>query len=172
MEISGVGAFTKDDKYGDYISEPVRHELFDNDMTITVECYEDDDKPEEIHAAIENFMAIERSVLEDAQPFIFAYYEAVNDNWEPDDEEYIQIDSPGDIWKHIQFGKKTYVSRRPRGDRGIYVVVECECSWEPEHGLMLVFRNGEHINKVGQFDGHLTNSDSYDLPDSKDFVYR
>jgi len=39
----------------------------------------------------------------------------------------------------------------------VYVSVECECSWEPEHGLQLVFRGGARVTKVGPYDGHLTN---------------
>lgn len=37
-----------------------------------------------------------------------------------------------------------------------YVVLENECSWAPEHGLMIVLREGRQVTKVGQYDGHLT----------------
>jgi len=53
------------------------------------------------------------------------------------------------------------VSRRAYGDKGIYVSLECNCNWEPEHGLQLVFKNGSTIKKVGPYDGHLANSDAY-----------
>ncbi len=35
------------------------------------------------------------------------------------------------------------------------------CDWEREHGLQIVFKQGLFVNKVGAFDGHLTNSDAY-----------
>lgn len=34
-------------------------------------------------------------------------------------------------------------------------------SWEPEHGLQLVFENGLTVCKVGPYDGHNTNAHAY-----------
>lgn len=34
--------------------------------------------------------------------------------------------------------------------------IECECAWEPEHGLQLVFASGERLSRVSPYDGHLT----------------
>lgn len=48
---------------------------------------------------------------------------------------------------------------------------ECECSWEPEHGLQLVFRGGRTISKVGPFDGHLTNTSAFGREDLAGIVY-
>ena len=38
---------------------------------------------------------------------------------------------------------------------------EANCDWEEEHGLMLVWRNGTTLTKVGGYDGHLTNVNAY-----------
>jgi hypothetical protein len=35
------------------------------------------------------------------------------------------------------------------------VVVECECEWEPEHGLQLVFNAGGQLRRISQYDGDL-----------------
>ncbi len=59
------------------------------------------------------------------------------------------------------------VTRRPYGDKGIYISVECGCDWEEEHGLQLVLKNGLKVNKLGGYDGHLTNSDAFATADSK-----
>jgi hypothetical protein len=40
-------------------------------------------------------------------------------------------------------------------DQRVYVSVECECDWEPEHGLQIVFRDGATVTKVGPYDGHV-----------------
>ena len=67
--------------------------------------------------------------------------------WIPSDGEFVSIDSPGEIWDHIQFGDEPVVCRREDGDEGIYVSVEGD--WEVEHGLQVVFREGKKVCKVG-----------------------
>jgi hypothetical protein len=64
------------------------------------------------------------------------------------------------------------VTRRAYGDRGIYISLECECEWEEEHGLQIVFKNGLRVNKVGPYDGHVTHSDAYADKSLEDVIYR
>ncbi|RDH43718.1 hypothetical protein B9G39_09845 [Zooshikella ganghwensis] len=58
------------------------------------------------------------------------------------------------------------------GDKAIYISLSCECDWEEEHGLLLVFKEGRYINKLGGYDGHLTNSDAYGDKNLEKVVYR
>jgi hypothetical protein len=81
------------------------------------------------------------------------------------------IDSPRDVWKHVKFGDEPIVTRRAYGDHGVYVSLECNCDWEIEHGLQIVFKNGLKVNKIGPYDGHLTNSDAYARNDLEDAIY-
>jgi hypothetical protein len=113
-------------------------------------------------AAIVHFLAADPSVLTAAEPHIYAYYQDSNAIWEPGDDEYLAIDEPRRVWRHVRLGHEAVVSRRPAGDRGVYVSLECECDWAPEHGLQLVFRDGRELVKVGPCDGHLTHADAYD----------
>ena len=53
----------------------------------------------------------------------------------------------------------------------MYISLECECEWEIEHGLQIVFKDGLRINKVGSFDDHVTNADAYGDPRLEDVVY-
>jgi hypothetical protein len=64
------------------------------------------------------------------------------------------------------------VSRRAYGDKGVYVSIECNCDWEPEHGLQIVLKNGSEVTKVGPYDGHLTNSDAYADSTLEGVVYK
>ncbi|WP_420847686.1 DUF6985 domain-containing protein [Natronosporangium hydrolyticum] len=64
------------------------------------------------------------------------------------------------------------VSRDPGRDQRVYVSIECECAWEPEHGLQIVFRDGAAVTKVGPYDGHLTNSAAYADDTLDGVVYR
>jgi hypothetical protein len=63
------------------------------------------------------------------------------------------------------------VSRRPYGDELIYISLACAGDWEREHGLQVVFKQGLLVNKVGPFDGHLTNSDAYANKELEDVIY-
>jgi hypothetical protein len=65
------------------------------------------------------------------------------------------------MFDHIRFGNEPTVARDPYSDRHVYVSLECECDWEPEHGLQIVFRDGRTVTKVGPCNGHLTNSAAY-----------
>ncbi|MGK0365192.1 MAG: hypothetical protein ACI85O_002257 [Saprospiraceae bacterium] len=42
-----------------------------------------------------------------------------------------------------------YVTRRHQSDKDIYLNIDCECEWEQEHGLQLVFRQGKQLTKIG-----------------------
>ena len=71
------------------------------------------------------------------------------------------------IWKFV-YPHDLYVSRRNRRDKDIYLNLACNCQWEQEHGLQLVFRQGKQLTRISDQDGHLTEADAYDIPDAED----
>ena len=75
---------------------------------------------------------------------------------------------PGDVWKSVSPGAVFLMER----DGICFVAMEAECSWEPEHGLLLVWREGRTLCKVGPFDGHATNTAAYADPAMDDVVYK
>ena len=95
----------------------------------------------------------------------------MNQDRDRGDPEYIEA-APERIWQHVQLGSELHISRRRHGDHAIYISLECNCDWEPEHGLQLVFREGRAVVKVGPFDGHLTNTDAYDDPGLEGTIYK
>ncbi len=82
------------------------------------------------------------------------------------DEPYRNIQHE-EVWNFVH-PSEIYVARRDRRDEDIYITVACECDWEQEHGLQLVFRQGKKLTRVSGQDGHLTEADAYDKPDEKD----
>lgn len=72
-----------------------------------------------------------------------------------------------EIWNFV-YPTTIYLTRRHRRDQDIYVFVACECDWEQEHGLQLVFRQGKQLTRISDQDGHLTEADAYDKPDEAD----
>lgn len=172
MEIPGLGECKFDERYECYSSEPISVPVLNGTKCrILVEGYEEDPFVEEIHEAIANFLASSRDVLVAAEPHIFKYYLDVKANIEPENE-FPSISKLSEIWKFIRLGEEAIVGRRPYGDGGVYISLECNCDWEPEHGLQLVFKNGASVNKVGPYDGHLTNSDAYADSTLENVVYR
>lgn len=173
MNIPGLGETKFDNGYGCYSSEQISIPVLKGvKCRILVEGYEEDTEKEDFHVAIANFLSIPHAVLVASESCIFRYYQAVSSYWASRNEEFVSIKSPSDIWKHIQLGTEAIVSRRPYGDHGIYVSLECNCDWEPEHGLQIVFKDGATVNKVGPYDGHLTNSDAFADKSLENVIYK
>lgn len=173
MQIPGIGPVTQENEFGWYYSEPIPIPVLGGKKCrIVVEEYDEDSKKDEFHAAIRNFLSIDESVLHECEPHVYQYYKDCNDHWEVGDEEYISIESPRDVWDHVQLGGEPIITRRAYGDKGIYVSLECNCDWEIEHGLQIVFKNGLKVNKVGPYDSHLTNSDAYGNDALEHTVYK
>jgi hypothetical protein len=160
IEISGLGILHKDSENDSYCSEPRHITVLGDEMCfISLENYDEDHCQQDFHVAIQNFLLIEQSVIRAVEQDIYRYYQDCNSYLQPDDEEFISIASPEDIWEHIEIGGEATVSRRFDGDQGIYISLSCYCDWEEEHGLQIVFKNGSRVNRVGSCTGHLTNAD-------------
>lgn len=153
-------------------SEPVGVPLFDNKLIeVVFTDYEpgDDMFLQETEEALKNFWQLDnnyrnsmsKEVYKNCMDFLnaVAYDEA--------DECLWQINNPKEIWGYVS-PIEILVSRRHSRDKDIYITVACECEWEREHGLQLVFRQGKKLTRVSDQDGHVTEADAYDKPDSQD----
>lgn len=151
----------EDDEFDELRSKPTIVDVLGGDKFefIFVE-YQEDESKEEFHEAIGNFLSIDESVLKKAQDYIYQYYKDIFVQLVPGDDWYVEIASPEEVWKHIEFGSDLIVERQSYGDELVYISLGCSCDWEREHGLQIVFKQGLYVNKVGPFDGHLTNSDA------------
>jgi hypothetical protein len=172
VNVPGLGEVTKADEFGWQYSRELPIPAFGGQTCrLVLSGYEEDDRKHDFHQAIANFLAAPESVLKAAATYIFQYCEDMNSYWEPEDSEYVAIDRPEDVWKHLRLGREPMIKRRAYADREVYVSVECECDWEPEHGLQIVFKNGAVVNKVGPYDGHLTNADAYANDSLEHIIY-
>jgi hypothetical protein len=174
MEIPGLGTVTTHPDvdewyYSQSIAVPVLGGIA---CQFIVDGYDDDRRQGEFHEAIANFLRISPDVLKEVEPEIFQYYQDCNSECEPGDEWYVSIESPSDIWRHVRLGSEPVVTRNPYGDKGIYISLSCNCDWEREHGLLIVFKNGLRVCKIGPYDGHLTNSNAYNDKKLEAVVYR
>ena len=173
MHIPGLGEVHKDPQLGWYRSAPIPLNLLNGrECSVIVEGYDEDERHEDFHVAIANLLANTFSTLRNAELHVFKYYKNMNSYWSPGDPEFLDISTPEHVWKYVQIRSEPVVSRRGYRDKGVYVSLECNCDWEPEHGLQIVLKNGQDVVKVGPYDGHLTNSDAYADDSLEHVVYR
>lgn len=119
--------------------------------------------------AISRFIAGGPQLLDEATVFMWAYYRRTVAELAPHERgrhAMPEIPDSADIWEHVQF------RHHPEWRRGggpltpgrSYLSFEGEVSWEPEHGLQLVYEDGLRVCKVSQYDGHVTVAHAYGDP--------
>ncbi|KUG07765.1 DUF6985 domain-containing protein [Solirubrum puertoriconensis] len=162
-----LGELTQDQEFDDWWhSPPVAIPFFDGlllPVIITDISAADTEFIDQADACLREFWTKHTSDRLAASELVFhnahEFCEAVG--------EPLGIDDPTDIWQQVH-PTRVVISWRPYGDKDVYLTVECECDWEVEHGLQLVFRRGRMLTRVSQYDGHLTEADAYGLPDERD----
>lgn len=63
------------------------------------------------------------------------------------------LTNPDDIWTYVDCQSLSIVRDDGDGEPSLYVVLVCECEWEPEHGLQIIYRNGSQLCRVSEQDG-------------------
>ena len=171
MHVPGLGEVTKDERFDWHYSRPIAVPIFGGKQCcIVLDYYEKDAHKEDFHVAIANFLSRSPAVLREADEPLFRYYKDFEEWWQHDGKPPIK--TADELWEHVQLGSKPMITRRQYGDKGIYISVECGCDWEEEHGLQLVLKNGLKVNKLGGYDGHLTNSDAFAIKRLENVIYR
>ena len=113
-------------------------------------------------AALANFVKGGDALLDKVTKYLWRYYRATIaefDDAQIDDYEIPRLARDIDIWKHVTLSHppEFQLGRTSKYEPGIsYFSFEGEVSWEPEHGLQLVFEHGRRVCKVGPYDGHMT----------------
>ena len=172
MEIQGVGRFERDEAIGWYYSQEMPLKVLDGKAgRIVLEGYDDDSDKESFHKSIRNFLSIDQSVLHAVENEVYRYYKDCFDAFGKEEPDFPVIAKPHDVWVHVKLGCEPIFSRR-NDDKRVYASLECSCDWEIEHGLQIVFQDGMKVNKVGPYDGHLTNSDAYADDSLENVIYR
>ena len=128
----------------------------------------DDVLPPDVLEAVANFFALGVEAKTEATKPVYQNYERIMEmvRDDEDDEFEFTVNAPEEIWSYVE-PFEVCVSRRHRRDKDIYIQLICNCSWEEEHGLQLVFRRGNKLVYVSDSNGHLTKAVAYDLPEEQ-----
>ncbi|WP_194912639.1 DUF6985 domain-containing protein [Catenulispora rubra] len=107
---------------GEYVSEPIPVSVLGTEAEVFVEGYDEDERPQDFHAAIEAFLSLDRSVMEEA---------------------VAAVAGPGDVLALLGPDIEVTVARDSDGDREVCVSVVGN-NRDSEHldGLQIVFRQG------------------------------
>ncbi len=65
----------------------------------------------------------------------------------------LDISTKREIWNFVT---PTEIVIHWDENEDFYLCVSCECEWEEEHGLQLVFKNGQTLTRASGHDGHFT----------------
>lgn len=171
MHIEQLGNFTEDELLGWLTRDDMSFPLLGGETGTLIL---DDYRPEDHQAfvdAVKNFMALTPDCFKLASEHLLAYYKDYEDIYDDLGWSKPLLDTSDDLWNYVTLGNSP-LARFREEDKTVYISLSCSCDWEPEHGLMLVFKNGEYINKLGPYDGHVTNSDAFDKDELENVVYR
>ncbi len=171
-----VGPLKQHDYFSDWwISNSIEIPFFDNKkLSVTFMSFEPETDLAYMHEADEAlacFISLtgnDRALISD---HVYRNFSEVME-WvgeESVDAGLVNIKEKGTIWNFVD-PTAIYISRRPYNDKDLYVVVACECAWEKEHGLQLVFRRGKKLTRVSDQDGHLTDADAKGKADDEDVM--
>jgi hypothetical protein len=154
MEMPGVGPLTFDEDLGCYFSGPVTASALGGAVgqIVVTDDYLADEDNESVHAAVAAFLTNDDSALRTASADVFAYYldtvrQAREQGW---DSDLPDIAEPEQVWDHVSLGHEFHVDREAGTNGQVYVSIECECAWEPEHGSNSSFAVDAQSARLGR----------------------
>ncbi len=58
------------------------------------------------------------------------------------------LNTPDDVWEHISPTEVVITMGRGSAEPDIYLQIMCKCTWEEEHGIQFVLKNGSKLTRV------------------------
>lgn len=158
LVIPGLGTVTQD---GDWlVTEPREVPALGGRCRFLIDGYDPQEETRDLVACVEAFCSLDVSHLESASGHVFDYYRDVASEVASRTPGFPDISQPAQVWDFVTLTREPVVQREEDGGPW-FVALENECAWEPEHGLMLVLKEGREVTKVSEYDGHLTNRHAF-----------
>jgi len=157
-----VGVLKLNDQLGEALweSELIEIPFFDNRklrVLFEAEDLDDSEGIELLDRAIGEFL---RKSISDRLSLSESVYKNCMDSlnclgYMERDKSLWDIQNPNEVWNYV-VPNEIYVMSASDLEENAHVVIHCECEWELEHGLQLVFEDGKDITRISGIDGHLT----------------
>ncbi|WP_124980692.1 DUF6985 domain-containing protein [Nonlabens xiamenensis] len=167
-----LGEVSQDASFEDYWnSKPIRIPLIGKELNLVFMDFEpekDESFIQEADSALDNFLKLGDEYRHQISGLIYDHFRDFCSKVGKEDipDEMKEIDK-SEIWKFIS-PSQILIARRPYNEPDIFINMTCQCKWEKEHGLQLVFKKGKALTRVSDQDGYLTKADAYNIPDSED----
>ena len=153
------GAMAQDQFDDWWTSKPQSIPLFENVVLpiqyINFNPNEDADFVKQADQAITNVLS---KTLKDRAQYTAQVYKNCTDFIDMIGNDYDEVDwynlPPEAIWKYVT-PTEILVSRELYNDKGVYTQIICDCEWEIEHGLQLVFNQKGDLVRVSEADGDI-----------------
>ena len=160
----------KDIEEGEYGLEGLtRWELFGEEIEVNIDKGVDPAYAEKCAEAL-NALSEEtiRAIWEAAKKYCLYFTELCGDDWNSWNKMSFEVteETPAEKLKSEIFPRGLIVNR-PKDER-IGFHLECNCSWEPEHGLEITILDGKLVY-LGAYDGNGA-WDNFDPDDEWNFV--
>ena len=172
IESNIIGILSQNDRFEDWWqSEPISIPLVNEKLCVTFMDFEpdlDEKFIQEADEAIKSFLQLDTEYKNQITDYVYNHFlefkSLVGLEDIPNEMNGIR---ESEIWNYIT-PSEILITRRPYNEPDIFINMTCECAWEQEHGLQLVFKKGKTLTRVSDQDGHLTTADAYGIPDSED----
>lgn len=139
--------------------------------------FEDEEEVRRAGDAFRRFLSLGTAERDSASRHLHASFgEAVMDaGWDWIDPAMRAVaPESAEIWRFVRPTTIGAMRSWDVGDRDrerLFVVVEANCGWEEEHGLLLSWRDGADLVRVSDYDGHATNGHAHDDLSKDAFVH-
>lgn len=125
---------------------------FDQIVKLYIENFDD----EYIKRCLKSFFNLEKKLFSQLELFTFNYYKDVAEC--VGDLDY-PIDSPAEIWQHIQ-PSYIYLEQSEINKANTFLGITLYCDWDEEHGLYWSIKNNNEVV-------HVSPNGEYSDPDEK-----
>ncbi len=126
--------------------------------------FENEDELLSFAEVLRNFLMLQPETRANATHHVLAYRADIMSADENQSEVSDTVVDSDDIWRSVQPNVLMALESWDVGDsarKSKFVLVEGECGWEPEHGILFSWRDGTKLVRVSDYDGHATNGHAF-----------
>jgi hypothetical protein len=157
-----VGQLTQDENFEEWWNSKLTKIPYFRNQTLKIIFTEaeNEDYFKLAEVALSNFIQLTTIDREKHSNLILKNYQ---DNLIFEYTPRLELESENKIWEFV-YPSEIIIEQNEKGN--IFIIASCGCEWEEEHGLQLVFKNGQNLTRVSYNDGQLENDEDKTLAET------